>query len=251
MQRPQFDSFSNEKAASDLGNIVSVADSFLNNFGDQETLHHAWMPQAGPARQRHLIAKRAMDIGISLASITVLLPAFVLVAVLIRLDSKGPAIFTQTRWGRNGSKIQVYKFRSMYQDLGDRTGVAQTIQDDPRVTRIGRALRRSNIDELPQLFNVLKGDMSLVGPRCHAIGMLAAGQPYETLIPDYHRRHTMRPGMTGLAQMRGLRGPTHRPSKARARIACDFRYIDRFSIWLDCRIIVGTIYSEFRARRGF
>lgn len=207
-------------------------------------------------RQRHntrmqLIAKRVLDIGVSLTALVTLLPLMAVVALLIRLDSPGPALFTQVRWGKDCRKIRVYKFRSMRTDLGDATGVAQTIKDDPRITRVGAIIRKTNIDELPQLLNVLKGDMSLVGPRCHAIGMLAAGIPYEDLVADYHRRHSVRPGMTGLAQMRGLRGPTDRPGKARARIACDLHYIDNFSILLDLRIMFGTVLVELRSGKGF
>nr|WP_319025396.1 sugar transferase [Rhizobium terrae] len=198
-----------------------------------------------------LAVKRTIDIGISLTALLVLLPLMLAVALLIRLDSPGPALFTQVRWGKDCRKIRVYKFRSMRTDLGDATGVAQTVQNDPRVTRIGAVIRKTNIDELPQLLNVLKGDMSLVGPRCHAIGMLAAGIPYEDLVPDYHRRHSVKPGMTGLAQMRGLRGPTDRPGKARARIACDLHYIDNFSVLLDLRIMFGTVLAELRGGKGF
>jgi lipopolysaccharide/colanic/teichoic acid biosynthesis glycosyltransferase len=160
-------------------------------------------------------------------------------------------VFTQTRWGKDRKAIKIYKFRSMYSDIGDRSGIAQTVEDDPRITRVGRIIRKLNIDELPQLLNVLKGDMSLVGPRCHAIGMLAAGVPYEELVPEYHLRHRVRPGITGLAQMRGLRGPTVKASKARARIACDLFYISNFSIWLDLAIIIGTLRSEFKGGKGF
>lgn len=198
-----------------------------------------------------LAMKRLADIVLAALALIALLPLILLIALLIRLESRGSAIFTQTRWGRDGRKIRVYKFRSMFVDRGDQSGVTQTIKNDPRITRIGRTIRRLNIDELPQLFNVLKGDMSLVGPRCHAIGMLAAGLPYETLVPDYHRRHAMRPGMTGLAQMRGLRGPTDRASRARARIACDLHYVENFSLWLDLRIIIGTIVTELRGGKGF
>lgn len=197
------------------------------------------------------IVKRAIDIGVSLTALVVLLPLMLVVALLIRLDSRGPALFTQVRWGKDCRKIRVYKFRSMRTDLGDATGIAQTVKNDPRITRIGAIIRKTNIDELPQLLNVLKGDMSLVGPRCHAIGMLAAGIPYEDLVPDYHRRHSVKPGMTGLAQMRGLRGPTDRPGKARARIACDLYYIDNFSILLDMRIMFGTVIAELRGGKGF
>lgn len=138
----------------------------------------------------------------------------------------------------------------MHKELEDVTGVAQTVVNDPRVTRIGALIRRTNIDELPQLINVLKGDMSLVGPRCHAVGMLAARVPYEHLVPDYHRRHRMKPGLTGLAQMRGLRGPTDRPAKARARIACDLFYVESFSLLLDLHILWGTLVYEVRGGRG-
>lgn len=204
-----------------------------------------------PHKTLQLAMKRAFDIAASGATLVMLLPLFLTVAALIKLDSPGPVFFSQSRWGKDGKKIRVYKFRSMRTDLCDATGVAQTVRNDPRVTRIGNVLRRTNIDELPQLLNVLKGDMSLVGPRCHAIGMLAAGIPYEELVPDYHRRHAMRPGLTGLAQMRGLRGPTDRPGKARARIACDLHYIENFSFWFDMRIIFGTVISELKGGKGF
>lgn len=114
-----------------------------------------------------------MDIAGASIALVALAPVLLTVAALVKLDSKGPVLFSQVRWGMNGRKIRVYKFRSMRTDLCDATGVAQTVKNDPRITRIGAILRRTNIDELPQLLNVLKGDMSLVGPRCHAIGMLA------------------------------------------------------------------------------
>jgi len=199
----------------------------------------------------HATLKRLIDIIIASVALLVLSPVLLLVALLIRLDSPGPAIFTQVRWGKGCSKIRVFKFRSMTENLGDASGVVQTIKDDPRITRIGAIIRKTNIDELPQLLNVLKGDMSLVGPRCHAIGMLAAGIPYEDLVPNYHERHKVKPGMTGLAQMRGLRGPTDRPGIARARIASDLFYIQNFSVWLDLRIMFGTILAELRGGKGF
>jgi polysaccharide biosynthesis protein PslA len=199
----------------------------------------------------HLSLKRFLDIAASLAALIVLAPLLLLVALIIRLESKGPVLFKQTRWGQGCKPIRVYKFRSMYTDRCDPSGVNQTVKDDPRITRMGRIIRRTNIDELPQLLNVLRGEMSLVGPRCHAIGMLAAGVPYEDLVRQYHRRHLLKPGITGLAQMRGLRGPTDRPSKARARIACDLYYVENFSIWLDLKIIIGTIRSELTGGQGF
>lgn len=199
----------------------------------------------------NFVAKRALDVGVSLAALVVLSPVLLIVAALIRLDSPGPVLFTQMRWGKNCTKIRVFKFRSMRVDLGDKTGVAQTVRNDPRITRIGAIIRKTNIDELPQLLNVLKGDMALVGPRCHAIGMLAGGMPYEDLVPNYHDRHSVKPGLTGLAQMRGLRGPTERTGKARARIACDLYYIQNFSVLFDLRIIFGTILAEIKGGEGF
>ena len=202
-------------------------------------------------RDLQLGTKRALDIVISSASLIILLPLFVLIAVLIKIESRGPVFFTQLRWGMGGRKIKVYKFRSMRAELCDPTGVRQTIKNDPRITPFGSFLRKSNFDELPQLLNVLKGDMSLVGPRCHAIGQIAAGVQYEELVPNYHERHRMRPGITGLAQMRGLRGPTVSPAKSRARIACDIHYINNFSLMLDLKIAFGTLRREVFRGTGF
>lgn len=204
-----------------------------------------------PKRPIQLLIKRAMDVCVSAGLLLVLLPALLIIAALIKIDSRGPVFFRQKRWGFDGRKIEVLKFRSMRTENCDVTGVAQTVENDPRLTRMGAMLRKTNIDELPQLLNVLRGDMSLVGPRCHAINMLAAGRLYEELVPDYHRRHAMRPGITGLAQLRGLRGPTVRPAKARARILCDLYYIKHYSVWLDVKILFGTLVSELRGGSGF
>lgn len=198
-----------------------------------------------------LLLKRALDVVASLSVLILLMPALLLIAILVRLESPGSPIFSQLRWGMNGKKIRIYKFRSMRADLCDSSGVAQTVKDDPRITRLGAFLRKSNLDELPQLFNVLIGDMSLVGPRCHAIGMLAGGMLYEELVPTYHQRHKMRPGLTGLAQMRGLRGPTDKVSKAKARVHADLHYVENFSFILDLKIIFGTIWSELKGGKGF
>ncbi|MUZ72859.1 sugar transferase [Agrobacterium vitis] len=199
----------------------------------------------------HLIAKRSLDILIAISALMILLPFLLSVAALIKLTSPGPVLFRQIRWGRDQQKIRIYKFRTMYAAECDDSGVRQTTENDPRITVVGAVLRRTNVDELPQLLNVLKGDMSLVGPRCHAIGMLAAGMPYEDLVADYHHRHQVKPGLTGLAQMRGLRGPTGSAAKARARIAADLFYVDNFSFWLDIKIILGTIHSELTCGKGF
>jgi lipopolysaccharide/colanic/teichoic acid biosynthesis glycosyltransferase len=142
------------------------------------------------------------------------------------------------------------KFRTMYDDHADPTGQAQTRPDDERITPVGRLLRRTSIDELPQLINVITGDMSLVGPRPHVAGMLAAGIDYAELVPYYNLRHTMRPGLSGWAQANGLRGPTDSAEIARARIDHDIAYIQNFSIWLDLKIIWLTLVKEFVTGSG-
>lgn len=174
-----------------------------------------------------------------------------LIALAIRMDSPGPALFRQARMGKDQRPILIHKFRTMRHDLCDHSGVTQTTANDPRVTRIGAFLRKTNLDELPQFMNVLLGDMSVVGPRCHAIGMLAAGVPYEELVPEYHLRHTVRPGITGLAQVRGWRGPTSDRVHAKARILCDLHYIENYSFSMDLRIILATLKNEIRGGTGF
>lgn len=188
--------------------------------------------------------KRGFDITFSLTVLVVLLPVMLLIALAVKLDSPGPVFFKQARWGKGQKQIRILKFRSMRTDLCDASGVSQTIDGDPRVTRLGSFLRKSSLDELPQFINVLMGDMSVVGPRCHAIGMIAAGVPYEQLVFNYHHRHEVRPGITGLAQVRGWRGPTVDPVHARARIAADLHYIENYSFWLDVQIIMATIRNE-------
>ena len=197
-----------------------------------------------------LAVKRAIDIAGSAVALVILAPVLLLIAAAIRMESAGPSLFIQRRWGKGGRVINVLKFRTMYSHLCDVSGVAQTQSSDPRVTRVGSFLRRSNLDELPQLWNILVGDMSIVGPRCHAIGMKAAGVLYEELVPEYHTRHRMRPGLTGLAQVRGLRGPTDRPSRARARIAADLHYVRNFSVVMDLKIISGTVIREIKGGTG-
>ena len=165
-------------------------------------------------------------------------------ALAIRLTSPGPVLVPQMRDGQGGTHFRMYKFRTMYHDRGDATGVRQTIVGDSRITPLGRWLRRRSIDELPQLFNVLMGQMSIIGPRPHPIGMHAAGRRYDQLVPYYELRHLMKPGLSGWAQCNGLRGPTQDPELARARINHDLAYIQNFSLLLDLRIIVRTLIRE-------
>jgi len=166
-------------------------------------------------------------------------PLLVVVAALIRLDSPGPVFFLQRRFGFNQQPFRIFKFRTM-RTLDDGAVVPQAQRDDPRLTRIGRWLRRWNIDEIPQLFNVLIGDMSLVGPRPHA---LSHDREYEQRIALYARRHNVKPGITGWAQINGFRGAIDTEDKMRQRVEHDLFYIDNWSLWLDLKIIVRTVLS--------
>lgn len=243
-------------AATDFNHRSSGSDQ--SSIEPQKQLTSTAQPSVGhcldksmAGRQTSLWVKRAIDIVGALVAIILLAPVLLIICVAIKLTSAGPVVFAQKRWGKNCDVITIYKFRSMRIDLCDVAGVNQTVENDQRITAIGHFLRKSNLDELPQLYNVLKGDMSLVGPRCHAIGTVAAGVPYEDLIETYHKRHDMRPGITGLAQVRGLRGPTVRACKARARIYSDHYYVDNYSLWLDMKIIYLTIKNELFNGSGF
>jgi lipopolysaccharide/colanic/teichoic acid biosynthesis glycosyltransferase len=201
-------------------------------------------------RTVQLVLKRALDMAGAGVGLLILAPLLLTLAFLIRSGSSGPVFFRQTRTGLDGKPFEILKFRSMYIDRCDVSGVTQTIKDDPRVTPIGRVMRRTNLDELPQLFNVLRGEMSLVGPRPHVPGMLAAGVLYEDLVPGYEQRHAMRPGITGLAQVNGLRGPTIERKPSVDRVMCDIAYVRNFSLWLDIKILVKTLASELRGGTG-
>nr|WP_255714086.1 sugar transferase [Pelagibacterium xiamenense] len=191
-----------------------------------------------------------LDVLLAAMALSVLWPFLLAIAIAIRTTSKGPALFCQMREGHNGRSFAIYKFRTMYTEACDTSGVAQTVAHDPRVTPLGGVLRRTNVDELPQLFNVLRGEMSLVGPRPHPIGMQAAGQPYRDLVPYYDLRLAMKPGLSGWAQVSGLRGPTRNPVLARARIDHDIAYIQNFSVLLDLKIIMRTVFQEMRHGSG-
>ena len=188
-----------------------------------------------------------MDLTLALAGLIVLAPLLLLIALAIRLTSKGPVLFRQTRHGLNKQPFTIYKFRTM-SVTEDGTEVRQAVRNDTRVTPLGRFLRRTSLDELPQLFNVLNGTMSLVGPRPHAISL---DDYFEPKIDIYAKRFQSRPGITGLAQVRGFRGPTETVDAMAQRSSADAEYLDRWSNWLDVVILVQTLRVLFGVREAF
>jgi Undecaprenyl-phosphate glucose phosphotransferase len=178
-------------------------------------------------------------------------PVLLAVALAIKLDSKGPVLFRQNRYGFGDRVIQVYKFRTMKADLADADGEKQTAVNDPRITRIGGLLRRWSLDELPQLFNVLRGELSLVGPRPHAVSMKVEERRNEDIVPDYALRHHVKPGITGWAQVNGYHGPVATEKALLRRVAYDLDYINNWSLWFDIRILFSTIRIAFGQREAY
>ena len=199
-----------------------------------------------PLHGQDALFKRAMDITISSFGLFLLSPLLLLIAAAIRLTSPGPALFRQRRYGLDGDEILVYKFRSM-RVCEDGPVVNQAHKDDPRITPVGAFLRRTSLDELPQLVNVLEGKMSLVGPRPHAV---AHNEQYRNVIDGYMIRHKVRPGITGLAQVNGLRGETETLEKMAERVRCDLEYLRNWSPWLDIKILLKTICVVIRDRNN-
>ncbi len=214
----------------------------LGTIGGVPTLDLARNPSDG----WQIIAKRGLDKLAALALIILLAPVMAVIAAAIVLESPGPALYRQVRYGFNNIPFTVLKFRSMRNDA--RHSTKQATSDDPRVTRLGRFLRRTSLDELPQLFNVLSGSMSLVGPRPHAV---SHNELYEQMIAGYSARHRVRPGMTGWAQVNGLRGETSTADKMRDRVAYDIYYIENWSLLLDLRILCQTTVVGFLHRNAY
>jgi Undecaprenyl-phosphate glucose phosphotransferase len=205
------------------------------NIGDTWT---AALKRA-PLTRFELAAKRCFDLAIATAALLTLLPLMLVTALLIKLDSRGPVFFLQKRNGFNDQAFDIFKFRTMHV-LENGPVVAQARRDDPRVTRLGHWLRRSSIDELPQLFNVIRGEMSLVGPRPHAT---SHNSEYERLIANYAFRHHVKPGLTGWAQVNGYRGETRRVEQMQRRVEHDLWYIKNWSPWLDLKIVLTTVVA--------
>jgi lipopolysaccharide/colanic/teichoic acid biosynthesis glycosyltransferase len=195
---------------------------------------------------RARMIKRLMDVVLALAALAVFAVPALLLMLAIRLESPGPVLFRQSRIGKLGRPFTALKFRSMYARPAEAGTIEQATSHDPRVTRIGYWLRRYSVDELPQLINILRGEMSVVGPRPHAPGTKAGGQLFEEVTQCYGARHFVKPGLTGLAQVRGWRGETDTEEKLLHRIDCDFEYIAHWSVGLDLAIIWRTARSVLR-----
>lgn len=197
------------------------------------------------------VSKWLFDKVIGLIALILLAPVMAAVALAVKLDSRGPVLFRQKRYGFNNELIEVYKFRSMYTDRCDANAQKLVTKEDPRVTRVGRIIRKTSLDELPQLFNVLKGTLSLVGPRPHAVQAKAGTELYDKVVDDYFARHKVKPGITGWAQINGWRGETDTEEKLRKRVEHDLYYIENWSLFLDLTILAKTPISLLKTENAY
>lgn len=230
------------KSANVSGEILDPDVKALGVLGarrDQD--YGALIVANGPLGLRSRALKRALDTALAGGAVIALAPLLAAVAVLIKLEDGGPVFFVQKRTGRGNRFFPIFKFRSMRVEKLDSAGNRSASKDDDRITRIGKIIRRTSIDELPQLFNVLRGEMSIVGPRPHAIGSLAGDKLFWEIDHRYWLRHSLKPGLTGLAQVRGLRGATDTESDLANRLQADLEYLDGWTIWRDLRIIFNTV----------
>lgn len=195
-----------------------------------------------PLRDWSSVLKWLEDMMLSVFAIIFFSPLLLLIAIAIKIDSPGPVLFRQRRFGFNNREFTVLKFRTMHQGLCDISGEMATQRNDRRVTRVGRILRRASLDELPQLFNVLRGEMSIVGPRAHPVSMRLGDKLIHDQIRDYAARHRVKPGITGLAQVNGNRGEVQNHERAEQRIEFDLFYIDNWNVWLDLEILLRTVF---------
>ncbi|MDG5747267.1 exopolysaccharide biosynthesis polyprenyl glycosylphosphotransferase [Qipengyuania sp. XHP0207] len=196
---------------------------------------------SGPLALHARLFKRALDLVITVPALLLLSPILLLVALLIKLEDGGPVFFVQPRMGQHNCLFKMLKFRSMRVDKGDHEGARSTSRSDDRITKIGRFIRKTSIDELPQLINVLRSEMSLVGPRPHALGSHAGDKLFWEVDSEYWQRHSLKPGLTGLAQVRGHRGATETESHLVDRLGADLEYIRNWSLWGDIKILFATV----------
>ncbi|MEP4971768.1 sugar transferase [Parasphingorhabdus sp.] len=208
----------------------------LGDFDGNDTL----VVSRGTLSLVNRLKKRAFDLAITIPLLIFLAPLLVVVAIAIKLDSPGPILFRQPRVGQGNRIFNIYKFRSMQAENGDKNGDQSTQWNDQRITRVGHFIRRTSIDELPQLVNVLRSEMSVVGPRPHALGSLAGDKLFWEINQRYWLRHALKPGITGLAQIRGFRGATDRQEDLEARLQSDLEYLEGWRMWRDVTILFGT-----------
>ncbi|HME26651.1 MAG TPA: exopolysaccharide biosynthesis polyprenyl glycosylphosphotransferase [Acetobacteraceae bacterium] len=195
--------------------------------------------------------KRVSDIVFALFVLVVFFVPMLVAALAIRLETPGPVLFRQRRIGYGNASFEMWKFRTMRLHPPEADRLTQATRHDRRVTRVGAFLRHTSLDELPQIFNILRGDMSLVGPRPHAPGTCAGGKPFEQVTPHYPARHRVKPGLTGLAQVRGWRGETETEDKLLHRVESDLEYIDNWSLWLDVVILARTVVPVFAMHNAY
>ncbi len=226
----------------DLAGSALMATASRKNIGSLPLLHII----DRPLNEWQTVWKALEDKVVASLALIAFSPPMLVIAALIALETPGPVIFRQRRHGFNGRPITVYKFRTMHCGQSDPSGGKQTVKGDPRVTRVGRYLRAMSLDELPQFINVLQGRLSVVGPRPHVPTMMAADHLYHEAVDQYALRHRVKPGITGWAQINGLRGETDTIEKATSRVEFDLHYIDNWSLWLDFKIIVLTVLRGFR-----
>ncbi|MBV8652548.1 MAG: undecaprenyl-phosphate glucose phosphotransferase [Alphaproteobacteria bacterium] len=204
-----------------------------------------------PLADWHSVIKTIEDRTLAIGLLIFLLPLFGLVSLAIKLSSPGPVFFRQRRYGFNNHTIAVYKFRTMYDHLRDEKAERLATRGDPRITRVGAFLRKTSIDELPQLINVLKGEMSIIGPRPHALSAKAADRLYEHVVAEYAARHRVKPGITGWAQVKGWRGETDTVEKIQKRVEHDLYYIENWSFVFDMKILVLTFFALLKADNAY
>ena len=235
--------------------ILVYPDSALSHFShcEIEPIGHATMLRIlrRPLTHSARLIKTIEDYAVASIALILSIPLMALIAVAIVLESKGPVLFIQQRYGFNNNIIRVYKFRSMYHHCADPDAQTLTSPDDPRVTSVGSFLRRTSLDELPQLFNVLKGEMSIVGPRPHPIAAKAAGHYYSEIIANYVSRHRVKPGITGWAQVNGYRGETATIEAIKKRVDHDLEYIRGWSLWLDFVIMAKTLQAVWSGQNAY
>lgn len=214
-----------------------------------------WLPRRegcvaliGDGAPANLVAKELLDRVLAVGILVLILPVMLLIALAIKLESPGPVIFRQVRHGRDGRPFTVYKFRTMRREAANVSAAQQATRDDPRITALGRLLRRTSLDELPQFLNVLQGNMSIVGPRPHPVEL---NELYRDRIERYMWRQEVKPGITGWAQINGFRGETDTLDKMRKRIEFDLYYIDHWSLWFDIKIILITVVRGFTDRNAY